>query len=252
MGRELNNPAQPIHVVHVVYGFSIGGLENVVVQLINRLPEARFRHTVIALTSIGESRQRVVRSDVQYIALAKPPGHAFPMYPRVFRLLRSLRPDVVHTCNLAALEMVPIAWAAGVPLRIHAEHGWDAHDPNGSNPRYRLLRRLYRPFVSRYVAVSKDIDDYLAHAVGVPAPRRALIANGVDTQQFSPPNGPRDIPQGFPFRVGEHWLVGTVGRMQTVKNQPHLARAFVRFVREHPSAAKRARLVMVGDGPLLA
>src|SRR5690606_13961068 len=48
------------------------------------------------------------------------------------------------------------------------------------------------------------------------------------------------------------WLVGTVGRLQTVKNQPLLARAFVRWLRDDPQAAVRARLVVVGDGPLRA
>jgi glycosyltransferase involved in cell wall biosynthesis len=46
--------------------------------------------------------------------------------------------------------------------------------------------------------------------------------------------------------------VGTVGRLQTVKNQPLLARAFVRLLQQHPEAAGRVRLVVVGEGPLRA
>ncbi|MGD9773062.1 TIGR03088 family PEP-CTERM/XrtA system glycosyltransferase [Diaphorobacter sp.] len=244
--------ADRIRIVHVVYGFGVGGLENVIVQLINRLPAARFEHVVLALTTVSEFRQRIVHPDVRFIALHKPPGHAIALYPRLYRQLRQLRPQVLHTCNLAALEVVPLAWLARVPLRVHAEHGWDAHDPHGRNPRYQRLRRLYRPFVSHYVAVSRDLDDYLGLAVGVPPRRRSLIANGVDTDTFAPAHGARQAVPGCPFQPGWHWLVGTVGRLQTVKNQPLLARAFVRALRENPAMRDTARLVIVGEGPLRA
>lgn len=239
-------------IVHVVYSFHVGGLENVIVQLINRLPADAFDHVVLSLTTISNFRHRITRPDVRFIELNKPPGHAVPLYPRIYRLLRELRPDVVHTCNLAALEVVPLAWLARVPLRIHAEHGWDAHDPQGENPRYQRLRRLYRPFVSHYVAVSKDIFEYLGRAIGVPARRRSLIANGVDTEGFSPPDVMTQAVDGCPFRPGQHWMAGTVGRLMTVKNQPLLARAFVTLLQRHPQARERARLVLVGEGPLRA
>jgi sugar transferase (PEP-CTERM/EpsH1 system associated) len=100
--------------------------------------------------------------------------------------------------------------------------------------------------------VSKEIDDYLGSAIRVPASRRSLIANGVDTAQFSPAVGVRQAVSGCPFEPGKHWLIGTVGRLQTVKNQPLLARAFVRLIQQRPQAAGRLRLVIVGEGPLRA
>lgn len=239
-------------VVHVVYSFEHGGLENVIVQLINRLPADRFEHVLLSLTTIGAFRDRIERDDVQFIELNKPPGHAVPLYPRIWRLLRELRADVLHTCNLAALEVVPLGWLARVPLRIHAEHGWDAHDPRGESLKYQRLRRLYKPFVSHYVAVSKDIDDYLRDKVGVPASRRSLILNGVDTDIFTPASGVPNAVAGCPFKPGIHRLIATVGRLQTVKNQPLLARAFVHLLREYPQAKERLRLVLVGEGPLRA
>lgn len=237
-------------IIHVVYSFSIGGLENVIVQLINRLPAEKYEHIVLSLTTISDFKNRITCPDVQFIELNKQPGHAIPLYPKIFRLLRQLKPDIVHTCNLAALELVPLAWLAGIPLRIHAEHGWDAHDPNGSNPRYRKVRKLYRPFVSHYISVSQDLDQYLEKAIGIPQKTRTLIANGVDTELFSPSVQINQPVPGCPFIPGKHWLVGTVGRMQTVKNQPFLARSFVKLLKMHPEAAQRLRLIMVGEGPL--
>ena len=240
---------QRIRVIHVVYSFGVGGLENIIVQLINQLPADKYEHVLLSLTNMGDFAQRITQPGVQLVALHKGPGHAVPLYPKLWRLFRQLKPHVVHTCNLAALEVLPVAWAAGAPRRVHAEHGWDAHDPQGKNLKYQRLRRLYRPFVSHYVTVSKDLDDYLAGAVGVPAQRRSLVANGVDTDVFSPAVV-ASAPPGCPFDPAQHWLLGTVGRLQTVKNQPFLAQAFVRLLTLHPQAAARARLVMVGEGPL--
>lgn len=239
-----------LRIVHVVYSFSVGGLENIVVQLINRLPADQFEHVVLSLTTISDFKNRITKPGVSFIELHKPPGHAVTLYPRIYRLLREIQPDVVHTCNLAALEIMPIAWMARVRLRIHAEHGWDAHDPNGESLRYQRVRKLYKPFVSHYVAVSQEIDTYLARIIGIPAHSRSLIANGVDTDRFAPFSGAPSAVPDCPFDPERHWLVGTVGRLQTVKNQPLLARAFVSLLRSHPEAVDRMRLVVVGEGPL--
>jgi sugar transferase (PEP-CTERM/EpsH1 system associated) len=237
-------------VVHVVYSFGHGGLENVIVQLINRLPADRFEHVLVSLTTIGAFRDRIERDDVQFIELKKLPGHAVPLYPRIWRLLRELRADVLHTCNLAALEIVPLGWLAGIPVRVHAEHGWDVHDPSGTRRRYQWLRRLYRPFLTDAVAVSRDIDQYLLHKVGLDRSRLEFIPNGVDTRRFRPQESEVEAVPGCPFDPARHAMIGTVGRLQTVKNQTLLAHAFVRLLTQHPELAERVRLVIVGDGPL--
>jgi sugar transferase (PEP-CTERM/EpsH1 system associated) len=239
-------------IVHVVYRFDTGGLENGVVNLINHLPEGDYRHAVIALTEVTDFAQRIRRSDVRCIALHKRPGQTFWLYPKLLRLLRDLRPAIVHTRNLAALEVQPAAWLAGVPVRIHGEHGRDVGDYDGSNRTLQRVRRLYRPFVHHYLALSRDLQRYLLDKVHVPADRITQVYNGVDLQRYQPAgDGPQPIA-GCPFDPARHWLVGTVGRMQTVKDQPTLARAFVCALRHQPALADRLRLVLVGDGPLRA
>jgi len=242
--------ARPL-VVHVVFRFDVGGLENGVVNLINHLPADAYRHTIIALTEVTDFRRRIVRDDVQFISLRKPPGHLFALYPKLFRLFRELRPAIVHSRNLAALEVAVPAWAAGVPVRIQSEHGRDADDLDGSNRKHKWVRRFYNLFVSHYIALSRDLERWLVERIGIPARKVTQIYNGVDAGRFHPAVSPASIP-GCPFNRPEHWLVGTVGRMQTVKNQALLARAFIRALELDPSLKARLRLVMVGDGPLRA
>ena len=239
-------------VAHIVHRFDIGGLENGVVNLINRLPADRFRHAVIALTEIGDFRRRVQREDVQFHALHKPPGQGLRVAPRLVRLLRDLQPALVHTRNLGALEMALPAWWAGVPVRVHGEHGWDSHDPDGRSLKCRLVRRAYRPLVHRYVALSRQLQSYLTGAIGVPAARVEQIYNGVDTQRFYPASDGRAPVQGSPFTDENLWLVGTVGRLQEIKDPLLLVRGFARALELAPAARERMRLVLAGDGPLRA
>lgn len=238
-------------IVHVVYRFGVGGLENGVVNLINRLPRDAWRHAVVSLTDVDPTfRERVRREDVEYVALHKPPGHAVRLYPRLARFFLDRRPAIVHSRNLAALEATVPAWLARVPVRIHGEHGRDAEDPDGTSRRRQLIRRAFRPFVTHYVALSPDLRSYLQERVGVPEKKVDQIFNGVDTHAFLPSSGGRAPLEGCPFQGSEHWLVGTVGRMEAVKDQTNLARAFVSAMRLHPEARRRMRLVLVGDGDL--
>ena len=239
-------------ILHVVHRFDVGGLENGVVNLINHMPEGAYRHAVLSLTDVTSFKARVQRSDVQFLALHKVPGHAIRLYPQIARLLRAMRPAIVHTRNLAALEAVVPAWFSGVPVRVHGEHGRDVEDLDGSSRKYQCLRRLYRPFVTQYVALSGDLAGYLEHKVHVPPARIAQIYNGVDSARFCAAPSTRPRIAGCPFGGDEHWLVGSVGRMQQVKDHATLARAFVRVLEIEPALRKRLRLVLVGDGPLRA
>ena len=181
-------------VAHVMYRFDTGGLENGIVNLINHMPASAYRHAVIALTEITDFRQRIQRDDVEFIALNKAPGHLLWIYPELFRLFRRLRPAIVHTRNLAALEAQVPAWLAGVKGRIHGEHGRDVGDYDGKNKKYQWIRRLYSPFVKHYIALSRDLADYLTHTIGITGHRVAQIYNGVDATRFQPANSRQPIP----------------------------------------------------------
>ncbi len=235
-----------------MHRFDTGGLENGVVNLINHMPAEAYRHAIVALTEVTEFRRRVQREDVQFFALNKPPGQGFWLYPRLYRLFRELKPAIVHSRNLGALEVQLPAWAARVPVRVHGEHGRDVGDLDGRNRAYQRVRRFYRPFVHRYVALSRDLADYLREAVHVPPDHITQAYNGVDMQRFSASaDGAVAIP-GCPFNPAQHWIVGTVGRMAEVKDQTLLARAFIQACQSAPELREKLRLVMVGEGPLRA
>lgn len=235
-------------VAHVVYRFDTGGLENGIVNLINHMPIGAYRHVIISLTDVTDFRQRIQIRDVEFFSLYKSSGHGFKIYPKLFRLFRKLRPTIVHTRNLAALESQIPAWFVGVKVRIHGEHGRDIEDLDGSSAKYQLVRRIYRPFVQRYVALSRDLSEYLVSKVGVNRTDVAQIYNGVDIARFYVDESREHVSE-IPFADETHWVIGSVGRMQSVKDHPTLVGAFVCAIEMEPALKKFLRLVIIGDGP---
>jgi sugar transferase (PEP-CTERM/EpsH1 system associated) len=225
---------QRIRIAHVIFRLDYGGLENGVVNIIRGLPAEEFDHTIISLTDSTDFRRRLP-DNVPVYEIHKQPGRNPAYLLRVWQMLRDGRYDVLHTRNLPCLESQAAGWLAGVPLRVHGEHGWDVYDLGGSNRRYRRLRRLFRPLVHHYVALSAELEHYLTAAIGVPATRVTRICNGVDVVRFRPaaeaPGGPL--------------VIGGVGRLEAVKNFELLARAFAQLARD---GDRDSRLVLVGEG----
>ena len=237
-------------IVHVVHSLAVGGLENGIVNLINHLPRARYRHAVVCITGYTDFRSRISIPDVEVFALHKRPGKDFPVYFRLWKLFRKLRPDIVHTRNLSTLEAQLPAFLAGVPHRVHGEHGRDLDDVDGTRRKYQLLRRLFRPLVHRYVALSGDLERYLRYRVGVPQDRIDRLCNGVDTMRFLSDRVRSREHLGISNLGRESIVVGTVGRMDPVKDQMTLVRAFVHLVRCAGDRGRDLRLMMIGDGAL--
>ncbi|MGQ0428415.1 MAG: TIGR03088 family PEP-CTERM/XrtA system glycosyltransferase [Gammaproteobacteria bacterium] len=232
-------------VAHIVFRFDIGGLENGVINLINALPERELRHAVIALTEAGEFRERIRRADVAVHAIGKRPGKDPAAYLRLYRLLRQLRPAVVHTRNLGTIECAAVAACAGVPYRIHGEHGWDVHDPDGNVWKYKVLRKLLNPFIHQFVTVSRDLQQWLIAEVGIAPGKVWHICNGVDTNRFRPLPAPRTDR-------GNIVVVGSVMRFEPIKDPLNLVRAFLRARRQLAERRLDLRLMIAGDGPLRA
>jgi sugar transferase (PEP-CTERM/EpsH1 system associated) len=245
----INNYKKPL-IAHVLFRLGTGGLENGVVNLINTMPDEKYQHAVICMTDYTDFRNRIKKDDVQVYCLNKKPGKDFAVYFRLWKLLRKIRPDILHTRNLSALEAQLSGLLAGIKHRIHGEHGRDIDDVDGTNPRYVLLRRLFQPAVQRYIPMSKDLETWLINRIRVPAKKITQIYNGVDLSRFKiSGNKPADLlPPGF--RSSNLLLIGTVGRLDPVKDQITLMQAFIHLVNTYPAERNKVRLALVGSGLL--
>jgi sugar transferase (PEP-CTERM/EpsH1 system associated) len=235
-------------IAHIIHRLDVGGLENGLINLINHMPAERFQHAIICLTTASEFRNRIARSDVEVCSLNKRAGQDPAVHWRLWRLLRRLDPDIVHTRNLGTLESQWVAALAGVRGRVHGEHGWDVIDLDGSNRRYNALRRATRHVVSHYITMSQDLTRWLEASIGVRPAKTTQIYSGVDAQRFRPGQSGRAALPVPGFAGPDDIIIGTVGRMEPVKNPMLLLEAFERLLGSEPAIAGRLRLVMIGDG----
>ena len=228
-------------VAHVVHSLATGGLENGVVNIVND-PASSFEHVVVCLAAGGALEARL-RPGTAVHRIGKRDGQDPWGILRLVLLLRSIRPAVVHSRNWATFDAILAARLAGVRAVVHGEHGRDINDPQGRNRRRNRLRRLAAPLVTRFVAVSEDLRRWLVQHVGLPARKVSTIHNGVDCERFAGVNRAeaREV-LGLP---AEAPVVGTVSRLDPVKDHAGLLRAFTVTLAAHPKAI----LVVAGDGP---
>jgi sugar transferase (PEP-CTERM/EpsH1 system associated) len=221
-----------LRICHVVLSLRPGGLENGVVNVINGIDPGAFESSVCCLKDKGEFAGRIRDPGVQVIEMGWRSGND-PILPlRLAGLFRRLRVDIVHTRNAEAFFYgIAGAKLAGVRHVIHSEHGRTFPE----KPLRARLQRWLLGFVDHVFAVSARLRDDLIKEIGVRREQLDIIYNGVDLHRFS----------GAELRSNDpEVVIGSVGRLVTVKNYPLLLRALAALPNELPW-----RLVLVGEGP---
>lgn len=243
------SPSEAPLVVHLLYRLDFGGLESLVVDCVNRIGPQHYRHVIICLTDFSDFAQKITQPNVAIFSLHKPAGLAPGIHFKLWTLLRKLKPAILHTYNLAAIEYAFTAKLAGVPICIHAEHGRDMSDMQGTNARHNFLRRQLRYFIDRYVSVSADLHQWLHDTVQIPRSQLCLIINGVDTEKFRPQGPPATLP--WATARDDLFVIGTVGQIRDIKNHRGLISAFQQLAEQYPQYRTRLRLCIIGAGTLL-
>ncbi|MBA6381801.1 glycosyltransferase [Colwellia sp. BRX10-6] len=227
------------HICHIILRLDVGGLERVLINLINTMPN-NFKHSIICL-EIATDFGKLLNKQVDIIELEKLPGREFKTHRKIFFWLLKNKPEVVQTYNLPAVEYQSLAWLARVPLRIHAEHGREVDDIDGLNRKRNLLRKISLPFATKVVSVSNDLTNWLKDTLKIKAEKIIFIANGIDTNVFCYKNV---TPYEF--------VIGAVGRIDDVKNHELLIR-LGKYLRENePSIFEDITIEIIGDGPGLS
>ena len=154
-------------------------------------------------------------------------------YPGLPRLIRSLRPDVVHVNGEAWAVLVTQALRGGRPVVVHGADNMFTHGP-AVEARLRVAvarRNLAR--AAAYVSWNAA-GAALARAHGLPGRAPALVAPAVV------PDPARYLDAGGP--AGDHpYTVGFLGRLVRLKGADLLVAA--------ARAAHVPRVVVAGDGP---
>ena len=218
LGTEL---AYDVQVGFTTYGISAPG------PYVDRVEELGIRHVPVA----SLTRSWDVRADLRAFA-------------ELVRVLRRLRPDVLHTHNPKTGVLGRIAGRlAGVPVVVNTCHGLWA-GPGDSRRRRALvlgLEALAAQF--SHAELYQNAEDRRALRRAVPAWRSRVVGNGVDLTRFRPDAEGR-------ARVRDEWgigpgevLVGGVGRRVAEKG-------IAEFAAAAESLGDRASFVWIGPEDL--
>lgn len=235
-----------MNITHFVENLERGGLERTVIDLIGAQRDAGHACRVICLFERGALAEELDARKVPVLACGKRNGADLGAVLRARRFLKEAPPGgVLHTHNAAAHYHAVLA-AAGLPLRciVNTRHGMGVMGP--SRRREWLYRRAM-PATDFVAAVCEAARDHFDRDGVRPRAGLLTVPNGIRVERFAPASvrAREALIAELGWPPGSR-VIGTVGRMQPVKDQANLLHAFAR-VRERVSEAV---LLLVGDGTL--
>jgi sugar transferase (PEP-CTERM/EpsH1 system associated) len=224
-------------ILHLVYSMGCGGLEKVIVNLINGSKDYSCEHIIVTLTPEHELVS-LIEGKVTVYCVNKKPGKDIHCHWRLYKLFRKLRPDVLNTYNFGTIEYQMVAKMAGIRLGIHSDHGRGGDDSLGKNGRNNLVRRFMSRFIDVYVVVSKDLYYWVKNDIRIESKQIKIVQNGVAIENYSER---RSSETAFTFC--------TVGRLDEIKNQILMIKAYHQAIETSPELLV-TKLQLVGDGPM--
>jgi sugar transferase (PEP-CTERM/EpsH1 system associated) len=236
-------------VAHVVLSLNVGGLEKVVLRLLERIDRARFAPIVCALDEAGSLAGELDRLGVPLHVLPRRRGLDPSLVFELAALFRREHVAVVHTHNptphlygalAAAVASRSARTRPRLPRAIHTKHG---RNELGSK-RKILVNRIAAAFTDVLVAVGKDTRSVIVDVERVDPAKVVVIPNGVDSDEFRP-SVDRASARARLQLPREAFVIGCVARLAPEKGHETLLRAFAAFRSIKPDA----HLVLLGDGP---
>jgi glycosyltransferase involved in cell wall biosynthesis len=241
--RTVAAAASPSRVVHVIGTLDRGGAETVALDLCRALPPSAFEQ--IFLTLAG--REGSLAADFRAAGAAVRQCPLYPrilFVPRLWRSLRSLRPDVVVAhVGLASGFVLMVSRLAGIRARvarIHSEGDGRAGTAGRRLQRF-ALRQALRWFATDVVAVTRAALKYAT--AGAADSRFRVLHNGVNLDRFADTD--RTAARQALALPAEAPVLVHIGRHGPEKNRPFLGRIHRAAKARNPDA----RLIVVGPGP---
>ena len=244
-------------ICHIVTKLELGGAQFTTLFTVAHLDRVRFRPILITgepglLDDEARKIEGVEFFQVPSLVRLIRPWRDLRAFVELTRLLKSLRPAIVHThSSKAGILGRWAAWLAGVPIIIHTIHGYGITPAQPRWLQFLLigLERLTGLITTRWILVSE--------ADAVKGLRWKLfrqgafmvIRPGADTRVFQGSRLPISDTGEFRAECGvgsEHLLVGTVAPLKPQKAPQDFVAVAARVCARVPAA----RFVWVGDGEL--
>jgi sugar transferase (PEP-CTERM/EpsH1 system associated) len=229
--------------MHVIDSLGTGGAEEGVRKLLSGLDSSVFEQIVC---TVAPSPEIDPKTGARVISLNQSSSEKKKtLVVQLKRVFDQERPDIVHSRNWGAIEAVPAARMARVSAVVHSEHGLEFSTYRHQPWRRKLLRRFCFSLADRVFTVSHGLSAYYAKQLRVAEARIGVIPNGVDTERFRFQKQIRNVARQKLGADARTLVVGTVGRLDPIKDHRTLFEAVDLLLTE----GIPVRLVIVGDGP---
>jgi glycosyltransferase involved in cell wall biosynthesis len=227
-------------IVHVLGSLEVGGGEQVALNLATGQVALGHRVHVVSLAEGAHGPHAANFRNagaVVHRVTKRGPSVDPSLSLRLALLFSRLRANFVHTHN-----PLPLIYGAGAArfagaVVVHTKHGRDQ-----ATRRQRLLRRFLGSSPHAIVGVSKQTAEEVVTQGECRKERVHVISNGIDLDRYGPSPECRANLRNQLGIPADAVVVGTVGRMSEIKNQPLLVRAMA------PYLGPGLQLVIAGDG----
>ena len=204
-------------VLHVITVLGVGGTE---LQLRSLVQHSRHECEVVTLFNPGPVAAMLLADGVKVHDLGMTSNKQISVLPRLWRMMRNGRYDVVHAHHYRSQVYArPAARLARVPVVISTEHSIGETHLDGKHRITPGVRALYlgtELFSDMTIAVSQVVRDRLV-SWGVPERKLTVIPNGIDLGRVA-----FDVTRGKQIRdefgIGtDEYVIGVLGRLDVNK-----------------------------------
>lgn len=229
-----------IRIAHVIQNLNYGGMERVLHSLAMGLPSFGFEVHIVVLQYLGHFADGL--KDRVTFHQVPPMSKLSLLYPGpLAEVLRRVGPDVVHSHTGVWLKSSRASRMAGVRAVVHTEHG----RPDPVPLTDRLIDNCASRSTDAVIAVSEALAGVLRRWVVHQPDQVRVIPNGVDVDALRPPSDRTVLRKNLGL-APDALVIGSIGRLEPVKNYQLALRALARLRREMGALAPV--LVLAGDG----
>jgi glycosyltransferase involved in cell wall biosynthesis len=240
-----------MRVAHVIKVVRIAGAEQHLLTLLDGLRARQIDTQLILLVEPSNPMEAYVQAastrGIPVTPVVINSHFDLTLHQRLWKLFKSLKPDIVHTHLLHGdIFGIPAARAAKVPVIITSRHNDNAF--RRRSPFRQINQKLWQR-VDAGITISKALAQFCVEVEGAPADKLHTIYYGLDPNRWLVDEKGARVVLRRELGMGRHDpLIGIACRLIEQKGVTYGLKAFDRIASDFPTA----HLVIAGEGPLRA
>ncbi len=233
-----------IKVIHLIEDLNTGGAERISAGIVTGLDKKRFEAEVWCLEEGGAVAEEIARQGIPTKILGLSSYHNPLNILKLALLIKETKPDILHIHGYFAGTFVRLAnFIARVPVvfsHLHSTHYY-------YQKKHLLTEKFLAKFTDRILCCSEAVKKWAQESEGIPAKQLVVVYNGIEVDRYQPNVEIGELRKRLHL-TGEERIIGTVGRLEPVKNQTLLLEAASRVKEKVPNL----KVILVGEGSLRA